>query len=301
MLSICIPVYNFKVIELVKSLEKQAQLLSVSVEILVIDDGSSHEFCLQNKVINTLSLVKYIELNQNIGRSKIRNLFIQKSQYPFLLFIDCDMKMVDDQFLQRYVSFCTSTTQVVVCGGLAYEQQKPSTEYELRWKYGHYREVRNVEERLQNPNHSFMSSNFLVSKNIFQKLKFDESLTEYGHEDTLFGLELTNHNIQIIHIQNPLYHLGIETNEVFLRKTEKGIKNLYKLYLRFCDQPIFIQSIQLLKYYNILKKYKLVFLIKLCFYFFSKILYRNLTKGSKSLFLFDLYKLGVLVSLKEVE
>ncbi len=299
MLSICIPTYNYDIIELVNSLQKQAESLTKQpIEILVIDDCSNDNFQTKNRGVQDLYLVHYEELSQNIGRSKIRNLFIQKSQYPFLLFIDCDMKMVDDQFLERYISFCTSSTEIIVCGGLAYEVNKPDTTYELRWKYGHYREVRNVKERLKNPNYSFMTSNFLIAKSIFQKLQFNESITEYGHEDTLFGLELANQGIQITHIHNPLYHLGIETNEVFLEKTEQGIKNLNKLYQHFQHQPDFVQQIALLKAYHKLKSFHIHFFFKIAFLLFEKILYRNLTKGSKSLLLFDLYKLGILLKVK---
>ena len=42
MLSICIPVYNFDVTELVKALNSQAEELHVSYEILVIDDASQN-------------------------------------------------------------------------------------------------------------------------------------------------------------------------------------------------------------------------------------------------------------------
>ena len=128
-------------------------------------------------------------------------------------------------------------------------------------------------------------------------MKFDESLTQYGHEDTLLGIELSNQGIQIKHIDNPLYHLGIESNEIFLEKTVKGIENLYKLSIRFSSNSSFIQNIQLLKYYHFLKKYKLTFLVKIGFLLIKKTLYRNLTKGNKNLRFFDLYKLGKMVQL----
>ncbi|MCP4520302.1 MAG: glycosyltransferase family 2 protein [Cytophagales bacterium] len=297
MLSICIPIYNFDVSDLVNSLQKQAKLLKILVEVLLIDDCSQQEYQEKNKELNKLPFVKYEQVSKNLGRSKIRNLFVEKAQFPFLLFIDCDMKVVDNRFLERYSSFCIQENkEIVVCGGLAYEQKEPNDEYLLRWKYGHNREVRELAIRQENPNQSFMSSNFLISKSLFLKLQFDETLTQYGHEDTLFGLELNKHNIQIIQIDNPLYHLGIETNEIFVAKTEKGVENLYKLYLRFQDDSDFINHIQLLKVYHKIKI--LQFPLKLAFSLIQKALYHNLTKGSKNLRCFDIYKLGMLLKAK---
>ena len=72
-LSICVPVFNFDVTELVKKLDKQAGLLSVPFEIVCIDDCSDEKFIKINKEICS-KYGKYIELKENIGRSKIRNL-----------------------------------------------------------------------------------------------------------------------------------------------------------------------------------------------------------------------------------
>lgn len=299
MLSICIPVYQFLIEDLVTSLKDQAQKISDEIEILVVDDCSDSSFQEQNRLVCEKFNIIYEELPINFGRSKIRNYFLRKATHEFLLFIDCDMKTVNNQFLANYLhAIEKENKQLVICGGLAYEEKKPLPMYELRWKYGHHREVRSVSERLKNPNHSFMSSNFLISKSLLTALKFDESLTQYGHEDTLLGIELSNQGIEIQHIDNTLYHLGIESNEIFLEKTVKGIENLHKLSVRFSDNSSFIQNIQLLKYYHFLKKYKLTFLVKLGFLLTEKILYRNLTKGNKSLRFFDLYKLGKMINVK---
>lgn len=299
MLSICIPVYQFLIEDLVTSLKEQAQKISDEIEILVVDDCSDSSFQEQNRLVCEKFNIIYEELPINFGRSKIRNYFLRKATHDFLLFIDCDMKTVNNQFLANYIQTIEKENkQLVVCGGLAYEEKKPSDQYLLRWKYGHFREVRSVSERLKNPNHSFMSSNFLISKSLLTALKFDESLTQYGHEDTLLGIELSNQGIEIQHIDNTLYHLGIETNEIFLEKTVKGIENLHQLSIRFSDNSSFIQNIELLKYYQLIQKYNLTFLVKIGFSLIEKTLYRNLTKGSNNLRFFDMYKLGKIINVK---
>ena len=61
------------------------------------------------------------------------------------------------------------------------------------------------------------------------KVKFDERITKYGHEDTLFGFELKKNNTQITHIDNPVINGNLETNEEFIEKTEEGLLNLLKI------------------------------------------------------------------------
>ena len=59
--------------------------------------------------------------------------------------------------------------------------------------------------------------------NCFKKISFNERLSGYGHEDTLFGYELNKNNIQIHHIDNPVLNGHLDTNEAFLLKTEEGL------------------------------------------------------------------------------
>ena len=87
MISICIPVYNFNITSLVNELSNQVNSLNIPCEIIVIDD------CSENfKRINKIECEKhtYIELSENIGRARIRNLFLKYAKYEYLLFLDCD-------------------------------------------------------------------------------------------------------------------------------------------------------------------------------------------------------------------
>ena len=49
--------------------------------------------------------------------------------------------------------------------------------------------------------------NLLAPKDIFQKIAFNEKLNGYGHEDTLFGVELKKEGVTMAHIDNPIIHL----------------------------------------------------------------------------------------------
>ena len=100
MLSILIPVYNYDCSELVAALDKQAVRLNINYEILVADDASEESFRQRNRVINERPNCRYIELSENVGRSRIRNILASEAQYGYLLFMDCDGVVVRDDFLK---------------------------------------------------------------------------------------------------------------------------------------------------------------------------------------------------------
>ena len=209
MISILIPVYNCNIVSLVYDLHNQAAASSVPFEIIVLDDCSSELLRDQNKDVIKLSSVKFIELEQNIGRASIRNKLAGMASFPTLLFMDCDSKVLDADYIKRYLPYCGK--DIVVCGGRMYRPVPPDEpEMMLRWLYGIKREQLPANVRNKDPYHSFMTNNFLISRIILSQIRFDESLVHYGHEDTLFGFELKKKGIPVIHIQNPLIHIGLE-------------------------------------------------------------------------------------------
>ena len=297
MLSICIPTYNFPINQLVADLSDQAAKLTIDYEIIVIDDASDSEFCQLNSTIVSFPHARYIVLKNNIGRSKIRNLFIEQSLFENLLFIDCDAKVGKSDFLKLYIENLDKAP--VIIGGVAYEKQKPESNKQFRWQYGHLRESTLAIERNKEPYNSFKTFNFLINKNILHIVRFDERMTGYGHEDTLFGLELKRNNIHILHIENPLLHLGIETNQVFINKTEKSIENLLHINYLYCNDSEFIQSVKLLRFYNNLNKaYKSI--ISIIFKIFRPLI-RSVLFFKPSMILFDFYKIGYLCSIKRLK
>ncbi len=293
MLSICIPIYNFDVTTLVQSLIKEKSQLNDIVEILLIDDGSTIHKEKNKELARTCS---YIELHTNIGRSKIRNLFTSYAKQPYLLFLDCDSLLTSPNFIANYLIEIKKGV-LICCGGRIYPKQCPSIHQRLSWKYGIISESKPAAVRSQNPNSSFMTNNFIIQKALFNTIKFDERLTEYGHEDTLFGYELKKNQLSIVHIQNPILNGALETNENFIRKTEVGIQNLV-LILNFIDDDLtFYKDIHLLRTYLKVKPFRSVFLIIVKIY--NPIIRFLILRGIVNIHLFNLYKLGVLLSIKK--
>lgn len=289
MISICIPVYNFNITSLLNKLCHQVQSLTIPVEIIVIDDCSKNFQEINKKAAEKYN---YVELTENIGRSKIRNLFIGYSKYEQLLFLDCDSLIIKDNFLQTYLDILKDRPGVVV-GGRVYENNKPERNKMLRWKYGTFRESTSAQIRSRHPYGSFMTNNFLIKKEILEEIRFDERLLNYGHEDTLFGFSLKQENIPILHIENPVLNGDLETNVEYLEKTNEGVKNLVRI-LQFSNwDKDLINDISLLTFYYKIKKWK--WMIYISFVVFKPFIVLLFKKGYIHLKMFDFYKLGLFI------
>lgn len=293
MISICIPTYNYKIAPLILDLERQMEVLNVGIELVVIDDDSDEVFKIENR--SFLKKHNYIELSKNIGRSKIRNQFLLNTQYNFLLFLDCDVGVIKDDFLQEYVKTITSSSNDVVCGGLAYSDKKPKKNKKVRWEFGHKRECKSASARNTNPYSSFMTSNFLIKRKLLENNPFNEKLTKYGHEDTLLGFQLKLAQRKFLHIDNPVEHLDVDSNIKFVEKTQIAVQNLWKIYSEVEQKQEFTQNVTLLKYFKCIKCYKLNRLLTLMFRITKGGVFFLLKKGiTFNLRLLDFYKLGVL-------
>jgi len=295
MISICIPIYNFNVSRLIEDLFAQTRRLKKATEIILIDDGSIPDWKQQNKAV--CEKHTYIELDKNIGRAAIRNRFLTYANYSHLLFLDCDSIIVSDNFLEDYAQAIEKNPESVLCGGRNYSSKAPQRNQRLRWKYGIKKESKTAQERKLNPYQSFMTNNFVVPKNILETIGFDERLTEYGHEDTLFGFELKKNQIQIYHLENPIENGHLENNADYLKNTEKAISNLRYLVKYTAANQGLINEVKLLRVFRQIKHFQKP--IALLFWLCKPFIVYVLKRGYANLLLFDFYKLGTLIRLSE--
>ncbi|MHC1705834.1 MAG: glycosyltransferase family 2 protein [Tenuifilaceae bacterium] len=296
MISVCIPVYNFDVTELTESLLKQAERLGYPIEILLFDDHSLSYFKKLNSQLSNRKDVSYLEFDFNIGRSKIRNRLGDFATGHWFLFLDCDMVIDDPDFLKNYVDNCTKAN--VVCGGIKYGKKPYREELILRWKYGVFRECKSAIRRQISPYKSFMSGNFLISSEVFYSIRFNEEISGYGHEDTVFGIELKRRKISILHIDNPCLHLGLEPCFDYLQKSEQSVINLTKLMHNAPDlRKDLEKSVRVLRVFRLVRFLRLTLLLRWVFRVINPIIRRGLCSRHPSLIMFDVYKLALLAKL----
>lgn len=288
MLSVLIPTYNYNAFLLVKNIQKQLVLEKIPFEIICFDDGSNSSFNVNNEAINTLSNATFIAFKKNVGRSAIRNLLAEKATFNWLLFLDADVLPVSDNFIKNYIKYFNSD-KIVFCGGIKYQDSTENQKY-LRYKYGKKNEEISLNKRIQNPSKYFFTSNFLIQKAVFLKIKFEEKLVDYGREDLLFSMDLIKEGYKIEQIANEVYHLGIDDNALFIKKTKKAMKNLI-----FLEKSNLIDadSLQLLKLINKISKFKLLKAVA-----FLQPVFENLAKNKSSVFFLNCMKVSYLCQLK---
>lgn len=287
MLSILIPTYHYNAYPLATCLEKQALKLGVTFELICMDDGSFSDLNKENQKINTLTNCKFIETKKNSGRTATRQKLAESAQYDWLLFMDADTMPVNAYFLELFISEFSQKTAVIF-GGIAYEDTKPKGDKSLRWHYGKAREEQPVKARERNPYKSLISGCFAIKKTLF--INSNSALTQdaYGL-DILFTNVLEKQQVTVKHINNPVFHLGIETNAVYLEKSKKALETLYVLRKQ---KKISKSQTALLKMFYILKVLGLSAIFGKITYTFNERIETQITSETPKLWLFDLYRLG---------
>ena len=255
MISVLIPVYNYDISFLVSGLHQALKDFEPFNEIIIGADGCDDSYIKIFRELEKLEGVRLYISNENIGRAQIRNRMAETATGSYLIFIDADV-MKEGNFLPFIMAYYKSINLApVICGGTAYRKLPPDDpDRYLRWNYGVHREQKSARKRNRNPYASFSGFNFCIEKDLFLKIRFNEELHKYGHEDTLFGYQLKTAGTKLLHIDNSLLHEGIETNRVFIRKTAEGVHNLSLLYDMVTDRKAFSESVALLGLYRIISR-----------------------------------------------
>lgn len=294
MLSILIPTYNYNVLSLASAIHAQIVKTGIPFEIICLDDASTVSFT-ENEKINKLPGAIYERLEKNIGRSKIRNLLAKKAQYDWLLFLDSDVFPKADNFILTYLPYLNDDKKIVN-GGLLYQDKRPDQDKLLRWIYGKNREALPYKTRKKKPYLSFLTLNFLIHKSLFETVTFNENIPNLRHEDTLFSYDLMQKKIKIIHIDNPIYHLGLDAFDEMMKKENESIS-----VLKYLLDSSFIATdyLRISKLFSLLKSLKAAGIVASSHKLMRQRLLRNLQGKSPSLFLFDVYRIGYLCSLEK--
>lgn len=282
-ISVLIPTFNYDCRRLVEQLLQQ---LPADGEIIVGDDCSTNP--------NVLDALKEMEgwpgcrifrPTHNLGRAAIRNALAREAKGEWLIFIDADAEVRSSSFISDYLAAAREAD--VVCGGTGNMRRCPRPAARLRYDYEVAAEKRLTQEhRRRHPYAGFTTFNFLIRRTTFLSILFDEHCHEYGHEDTLFGLELKMRGIKVLHIDNKLTHLGLEDADIYLSKTETALRSLAGMSM---EQK---QNVRISQMYLQLREWHLGGLVLGVFRLTRRLLRKNLLGKHPNQLLFSFYKLG---------
>lgn len=292
MLSVLIPTFEYDCSDLVTALHQQCESLTqndqLEYEIIVVDDGSKGAVWQTVKAtVESLNHCSFIRLEENIGRSRVRNFLAQRAQGERLLFIDSHMSIISTQYIQRYL-----TTDADICQGGYVVEEDDKWDDNLRYRYE--RRARQLNRKHNDDtetNHDFHTSNFMVTRQLFLAHPLDESIRRYGYEDVLYGKQLADCGIKVTNIDNPVGFAHFESNSAFVQKTEEAIATLYELRERIDGYS------RLLTHERRLKRWIIAPLLCNIFSLTRQKLRDNLCGSNPNLRIFDFYKLLLLLSL----
>lgn len=287
MLSVLIPVYNYNIIQLVYTIHKQLLASKITFEILCFDDHSDNGISSSNSKIEQLENTSYHISNNNLGRVAVRQTLAEKANYDWLLFLDADVIPKYDEFISNYTALLFSDYDAIY-GGFTYRNTPPKVDHMLRWTYGRSKEQMPAIKRNQVPYKIVISGNFLIRKSLFISLNSQITQKGYGY-DNYFGALLKAHKSKVFHIDNEVFHLGLESNVIYLNKIEQSVDTLLIL-----DKQNVINETENTLYnsYKHLKKLKLNYIFSFIHKKFNSNFRKNLLSSTPNILVLQCYKLS---------
>jgi hypothetical protein len=116
--------------------------------------------------------------------------------------------------------------------------------------------------------------------------------------DIFFAYQLFINSIAVKHIDNTVLHLGLENNQLFLKKSLESVVSRHTYLL---NKQNIEEVNSMLRHYKTLKKWHLVTFFGQGFILFRGLLEKNILGNNPNLFLFDIYRLGYLCSLPNLQ
>lgn len=244
-LSILIPVYGEHILWQVKLLYAQCcAIKDLSWEIVVAEDGRPQQgtSCYDNGIseagsyndsltegsgndeIAAMAHCRLIKREKNSGRAAIRNFLAREARFNTLLYLDAGLKP-NPHLVENYVDNIGKS--LVVCGNIAVDKACINME-NLRCRNELRAQKRfTAAKHAIEPYKNFHTTAFMIDHRTMLANPMREDIRTYGYEDTLFGKQLADKHISILHIDNPVMFTSFESNSRYLEKTEEAMYTLY--------------------------------------------------------------------------
>ena len=274
MLSILNPTYNFDCSKLVEELNNQCTKANITFEIVVGNDGSTSNLDKLRSLQNSLKNFRLLDFKENRGRSAIRNILINESKYDRLLFIDSDMLICKEDFIEAYLK----EDAPMVSGGIGIIDDN-NPDFILHKKY-----EKNRSENIAT------TSNLYIKKEILNEFNFID-VKKYGYEDIIFSYQVSK-KYEVKFIPNALIHCGAIRTEDYIRRLDDATEVLVDLYKNESYKEDIIGCSKLLRAYLKIKNFRLLFLLG--FNIIKPIIIKQLKSKNPNLYIMDVYKLGLL-------
>lgn len=249
-----------------------------------MDDGSNVQICSDELA----KKVRIIQNHTNQGRIASRNLLAEKANFDWILFIDADMLPANDDYLRSYETVITQNTPDICVGGYSYDYKLNSSEYSLRYNYGLKKESLTADKRNKRPYKVILSGNMLIKKRVYKQHLLYLQSGSYGMDNIIGAIFKTN-QLNVLHIDNAVLHLGLEKNVTYLSKKREAARLLVENYRN--NKDIEHQN-DLLSLFIKSKKIGLSLILSLVYKSIGKSLEKFIIKNGSNINILQFYRLS---------
>lgn len=297
-ISFLLPAFNNDCSSLVEALCRQADRLVADsggcfdYEVIVGDDCSPlPQYVEANRKACAHPHCRFYRHETNVRLARNRNSLARLASKDFVVFIDSDLGLGSDRFVERYAMYDGPD---VVSGGIRIEGDPRTMRSNLRYVYAKAgEEAHRAVHRQRNPYKDFNAANLFIRRELILQYPFDERIQRYGYEDVLFGRELQRDSVSVGYIDNEVTFHTFETNESFVNKTDQSLLTLYE----FRDDLRGYSRIQTMA--ERLDRMHLLPFVQAAFRIVGPLLRRNILGRHPELLAYNLYRLGFYASLME--
>lgn len=201
------------------------------VEFILLDDGSASAELVADVVSAaqaTGAPARIIVSGENLGRARARNRLIAEAQGDFVLFLDADMLPDSPHFLSIWLGIIETQRPRVAFGGLSLAHAQRTPETALHYALFGGSDCRPAYQRARRAAQTTASSNLLVERSFLLAHPFDDAFTGWGFEDVDWALDAARQE-DILHIDNPATHAGLDDVETLVRKSAEAGPNFGRL------------------------------------------------------------------------
>ncbi|MEN5229650.1 glycosyltransferase family 2 protein [Brevundimonas naejangsanensis] len=236
-LSVLMPFLRDDPSELLRMLDREAQIVDGRAELIILDDGTADPALTARltALIDDLSLpARIITLDANEGRSKGRNRLAEAARGWFLLFLDSDMRPDHPRFLSDWVDLAVKDDPAVAFGGFSLLQAPNDARFAVHRQMAARSDCIPADQRALQPEKYVFTSNLLVRREVFDTESFDAGFSGWGWEDVEWAMRVSR-RFTVTHIDNPATHMGLDTVDALTAKYEQSAPNFARVAARHPD------------------------------------------------------------------